>query len=116
MALRERVPVGAMSVEVRELTVAEVRDWLLAREVGAPVDPVYALALDDCSLEDIAAMCSTPAEQLAGAAPSDLEGLVAACRRINPHFFRVRAVLNSAALLNLSALQPPQSNATAPHS
>lgn len=112
MAIRETTKVGGLAVEVRELTVAEVRDWLLKREIGAPVDPVYALALDDCSLEDIAMMTDRSADELA-VEPSELADLVALCKRINPHFFRVRAALVSTARAAVEAARLAQSTAPA---
>ncbi len=84
-------------VTVRELTVAEVRAWLVEAEAGERVDPLHALAFDDFGLADIARMCDATADELEAFAPSDLSPLVEACRGLNPHFFKVRAALSGVA-------------------
>lgn len=82
-----------LPVTVRELTVAEVRSWLVEAESGAPVDPLRAMVFDDCSLDDMARMVDVAAAALEQFTNSELEPLRDACRALNPHFFRVRAAL-----------------------
>jgi hypothetical protein len=101
MAATRTVQVGALSVTVRELTFGEVRDWLVEAETGQAEDPLHALALEDCSLTDLARMSDFAAAELEGYAPSDLADLIAACKELNPHFFRVRAALSGVARLML---------------
>jgi hypothetical protein len=80
-------------VTVRELTVAEVRDWVAELEAGAKVDPLRSLVFGDCGLDDLARMCDVSAGSLERFGNSDLEPLRDACKALNPHFFRVRAAL-----------------------
>lgn len=91
------VDLPGRSVTVRELTVAEVRDWLVAVESGATFDVIQALSFDECGLDDIARMCDATAKELEVFAPSDLAPVMDACKALNPHFFRVRAALSGAA-------------------
>lgn len=100
-------------VTIRELTVAEVRAWLLETEAGAQVDPLHALAFDDFGLGDLARMCDATADDLEAFAPSDLAPLVEACRALNPHFFRVRAALTGAARVMLGEAAALTSTGTA---
>lgn len=108
--------VGTTAVTVRELTYTEVRDWLVETETGQAEDPLHALALEECSLSDLARMSSISVSELENNAPSDLADLLAACKALNPHFFRVRAALSGVARLMLkeaealSLTAPPASS------
>lgn len=94
--------VGSRSVTVRELLVSEVRDWMVEVESGVTVDPLHALARDDCSYSDLEHMSDISATALEAYAPSDLDELVAVCKALNPHFFRVRAALAGVARVMLT--------------
>ena len=108
MPATRSVQVGERTVIVKELTVGAVRDWLVEAESGSGEDPLHALALDDCSLADLARMSDIRAADLEGYAPSDMAELVAAAKALNPHFFRVREALISVsrALLKESIATP----------
>lgn len=82
-----------LAVKVRELTVAEVRDWFAERESGAPVDPLRAMMFDDCSIDDLAMMSDATAEQLEAFGETDLAVVRDKAKAINPYFFRVREAL-----------------------
>ena len=88
-------------VTVKELTVGEVRNWLLDAETGVEGDPLHALVLEECSFDDLARMSDIDARALEGYTPSELAPLVAAAKELNPHFFRVRAALAGVARLML---------------
>lgn len=95
------VTVGATVGIVHELLVSEVRDWLVEIENGPADDPVHALAFEECSLRDLAYMSSFSVLELEKKAPSDMTELLAACKELNPHFFRVRAALSGVARMML---------------
>ena len=88
-------------VTVKELTVGEVRNWLLDAETGVSDDPLHSLALEECSLADLARMCDVDARALEDYTPSQLAPLVAVAKELNPHFFRVRAALSGVARMML---------------
>jgi len=90
---------GERTVTVRELTVREVRDWMVELETRQEADAIGALALDECRLEDLARMSDISAADLEGYTPSEMEDLVVVCKALNPHFFKVRAALTSVARL-----------------
>ena len=80
-------------VTVRELTVAEVRDWATESAAAGHRDPVHAFALPDLGLDELARMTDSSAGELESFAPSELDELVAAAKSLNPHFFRLRSAL-----------------------
>ena len=97
-------------VTVRELTIAEVRSALITDE--AIGDWVQSLVFDGFGLGDLLALCDASAADLEKFTPSELAPLVAACRELNPFFFRVRAVLARSASEVLAAVE--QMSLTAP--
>ncbi len=80
-------------VVVRELTVAEVRDWINDSQTAGYRDPIQALALPDLGLDELARMTDRSAGELEAFAPSELQHLADAARELNPFFFRLRAAL-----------------------
>ena len=85
-------------VIVHELTVAEVRDWLVEYETGTlGTDAVHAMVWEDYGLDDLARMCNTTAAELEDYTPRQLEPLVIVCKELNPHFFRPRAAVAAVA-------------------
>ena len=111
MPATRQVQIGERTITVRELTFAEVRDWLVETEAGADQDPLHALALDDCGLADLTRMCDASAAEFESCTPSDIAPLVDAAKKLNPHFFRVRAALSGVARLMLSEAQQLASSA-----
>lgn len=87
------VELPGLSVIVKELTVAEVRAWVIEQEAGAKVDPLRSMIFDDCSLDDLARMSDVSADTLEAMTYSELLPLRDACKGLNPHFFKVRAAL-----------------------
>lgn len=96
---------GERSVTVRELTVGEVRDRLQVIECGSAVDAVSALALEECTLDDLAVMTDLGVGDFNAYGPSELKDVIAAAKKMNPLFFRARAALYGVAQLLGS---PPQ--------
>ncbi len=106
MGLKHTVTVGTLAVTVRELTVREVRDWAALAEQGlVPFDAIRHLALDECSIDDIILMSDATPEAMDALAPSEFGPLVEACRKLNPHFFRVRLAMAGAAAVMASQAQ-----------
>ncbi|MBP8788755.1 MAG: hypothetical protein KBE22_03210 [Candidatus Accumulibacter sp.] len=93
MAASEQIRLGEHTVTVKELSVADVRNWVAENEAGATVDPLRSLVFDDCSLDDLARMCDMPAEVMEKFGPLELAPLREKCKAFNPHFFKVREAL-----------------------
>lgn len=100
MPLTHAVQAGSLTVTVRELTVREVRDWAFRVEGGLiEFDPVAAFALTDASLQDVEFMTDKTIAELEVLSPSELAPVVEVCRKLNPHFFSLRAALSGTALV-----------------
>lgn len=76
-----------LSVVVRELTVSEVRAWLVELEAGEQGNPLHSMLFDGFSPADLARMCDIPIERLEACAPSELDRLAQAAKGLNPDFF-----------------------------
>ena len=105
MSATASVTVCGKEVTVRELTVSEVRNWVMSIETGTrKIDPAGDALFADVTMADIALMSDAGSEWLETFGPSDLEPLADACKKMNPHFFRVRAVVQAAQVAHIRAL------------
>lgn len=106
MPLSQTLQLGALRITGRELTIREVRDWALSVEQGLiEVDPIASMALEEASLQDLEFMTDKTVAEMEALAPSELADVVAMCRKLNPHFFRLRAAMSGAALVMRSEAQ-----------
>lgn len=93
-----RLSSGA-NAKVHELTVAEVRQWLEdishEGEKGQEdaIDVIASSLFRECSLPDLARMCSLSRDQLEQLTQSDVRALIAAAKELNPDFFDLRGRL-----------------------
>lgn len=113
MAATRSVMVGERPVTVRELTVAEVRNWVAELE-GRHLDPIRAMVFDDCSLDDLERMADMSAADMEAFAPGDLAELHAAAKALNPHFFKVREALASVSRAIQAGIDSSSSTALSP--
>lgn len=93
MRMTRTVELEGRSVHLRELTVAEVRQWLLdlkARQPAETIDEVHALLFEDIDLADLVRMSDITLEQLDELPPSAIDKLIAAAKTVNSHFFGLR--------------------------
>lgn len=88
-------------VEVRELTIGEIRSWLaelteqLERSfddeaVNEPVDLVGEHLLDDMTLDDLVRMTDLDHDGINELSQSALDQVAATARELNPRFFGMR--------------------------
>lgn len=82
---------------VRELTIAEVKNWLEGFQIGRECDLVNELAADGIALPDLAMMCDNTVAHFDSLTGRELQAVVDAAREVNPHFFRVLAAVKQAA-------------------
>lgn len=113
MRATRTVTLGERAVTVKELTVGDVRALMVAFEAGETVDPLHALALDECTLADLSSMSDISANDLEAFTPSELDALITVCKGLNPHFFKVRAALSGVARLMLKEAEALTSTAPA---
>lgn len=116
MPLSQAVAAGPLTVTVRELTVRETREWATKVEQGLiEVDPIAFCALEDASLQDVQIMTDKTLDELEALAPSELAEVVAVCRKLNPHFFRLRGGMTGAALMMQEEARRAVSSGPASH-
>ncbi len=96
-------------VEVRELTVGEVRAWVTETAASTWRDPIQATVWDDVGLDELARMTDATAEDLEPFTPGELQPVLDAARKLNPSFFRLRAALSWAARLKTPDESPTES-------
>lgn len=105
------VAVGDTTINVRELTFAEVRAWMVEAETSGSQDPLHALALEDCGIDDLARMSDASVITIEKFAPSEIAELIATAKKVNPHFFRMRAALFGVARMMLAEAEALASTA-----
>ncbi|MBA1444799.1 MAG: hypothetical protein M3H12_13815 [Chromatiales bacterium] len=85
--------IGGVSVTVKELTVADIRDRLraISNEPENPEDEdiLDAMLLKKITFSDLFAMTDLDQEGLDKLSGLQLEKLVAECERLNPLFFKM---------------------------
>lgn len=92
------IKVGERRVTVRELTVAEVRQWLGDAGARPQIDTVDAMLFEEISLPDLARMTSLDVESMGDWQPSQLREVIAAAKDLNKDFFAMRERIVSAFL------------------
>lgn len=80
--------IGALDVVCRELTVGQLRGMLLADIEG---DLVSDYLFEEARLVDLQVFTNLTREQLESLPPSELRGVVDACKEANPDFFGMLA-------------------------
>ena len=111
--------VGSRAVQVRELTVAEIRAWLKSAEDNqAEFEVVSRMLFDDCDFDTLALMTDLSVDDMADMLPSELREVVRECQKVNSHFFGM-ARRTGLLMEGLTAALPDSSgdsNETAPPS
>jgi len=82
------VNLPGLVVSVHELSVAEVRAWVMEIESGAHFDAFHAMLSDSFYLPDLARISDASLAQLEAFTPSELEPLISAARSLNSDLFR----------------------------
>lgn len=110
------VQIDGKSILLRELTVADIRNWLAALAVAddAPVDLADVLLFEDAGLRvgDFARLTNLSPEAIAALTPAALEQVLAKSREVNPRFFL--ALGRVLALGRMSIQQRPSPTSSAP--
>ncbi|OQR35916.1 hypothetical protein BWR15_06200 [Pseudomonas sp. T] len=91
MALSQTVRLGEVIVEVRELTVGEIRQMLKSMAESTDGDMVDYAVLEEIGLRELLLMTNLEPEVMEDLSPSQLRLVYEACREINKDFFALRA-------------------------
>lgn len=90
MRVIREIDLDGKAVQVKELTVGEIRAWL--KDSGmVSGDLVDATLFEEFSLPDLLRMTSLTTEAIAGLTPGDLRQVFAACEEVNKDFFAMRS-------------------------
>lgn len=79
---------GKVIGQVKELTVGEIRSWLLSKTVAG--DLVDSMLFDEISLSDIPVLTTLTDDELTGLAPSEIDSLLPQLKEVNARFFMMR--------------------------
>ena len=89
MRVIREIEVAGLKVQVRELTVGEIRAWL--KDAAAPGgDLVDAALFDDFGIPDLCRMTDLKAEDVDALQPSDMRKIAAVAQEVNADFFAMR--------------------------
>jgi len=89
-----KIEVAGITVTVREITVNEVRDWLVNAD-NEKNDIVGDSILDDISINEICRCSDLTAKQASRLKPSELIIIANGCKELNTSFFGLRARLKT---------------------
>ncbi len=82
-------------VNVRELTVGDIRNWLRDMQELKEFDLVDGALFqeDGASIDDLLRITDLDKAEIDKLPPNDLSKVIAKCKVVNPHFFRFRAAV-----------------------
>lgn len=101
MRKEDQLVIDGIAITVKELTVGEVRHWMMDLAEKENISDTKSLAdnaldqnlFDNIALSDIARMTSLSANQVEQFTPSELKAVVEKCKGLNPDFFALRRQL-----------------------
>jgi hypothetical protein len=90
------VEVSGQIIVAHEITVAEMRQWLVGMQTAASFNVLDATLFRDyeVSINDLVLMSSATRSFIEATTATELAKLVAAVKEVNPFFFQFRQVLN----------------------
>lgn len=89
MRVIREIDLDGRTVQVRELTVGEIRAWL--KDAAAPGgDLVDAALFDDFGIPDICRMTDLGASDIDVLTPADIRRVAAVAQEVNADFFAMR--------------------------
>jgi hypothetical protein len=111
MAMRVEKTITAMGrdVKVRELTVAEIRQWLAEAQTmgdGDSPDVLSMLLFDELSLDELQKFTDLTPDEISEAAPSVLYEVKEFVKEVNSHFFVLRTRLMAVGIKALGSEKP----------
>ncbi|MBI2278200.1 MAG: hypothetical protein HYU74_12670 [Dechloromonas sp.] len=89
MRVTRDITVGDLAIQVKELTLGEIRAWL-KESASSQGDVIDATLFEDFDTQDLLRMTSLAAADLDTLTPSELRELSKVCQEINADFFAMR--------------------------
>ena len=89
MRVIREIEVGGLKIQVKELTVGEIRAWL--KNAAAPGgDLIDAALFDDFGIPDICQMTDLGASDVDALTPADIRRVAVVAKEVNADFFAMR--------------------------
>lgn len=114
MALKQTLDFDGLRVEVRELTVGEIRQLLKTMADGSGGDLVDSMLLEEIGLAELQLMTNLEPEQLDDLTPGQLRKVYEACREVNKDFFDLRGRVEQVGRRILEKLSSSSNETQAP--
>jgi len=105
MRVIREIEVAGLRVQVRELTVGEIRAWLKDAQSGAG-DVLDVLLFEDIDLPALARMTDLDAAAIEAMTPGDLRRVIDAAREVNADFFAMRERVTGASKASPASSAP----------
>ncbi|MCU0839827.1 MAG: hypothetical protein MUE49_14075 [Rhodospirillales bacterium] len=106
MRVIREIEVAGRAVQVRELTVGEIRAWL--KDASAPGgDLIDAALFDEFSIPDLCRMTDLKVGEIDALLPSEIRTIAAVAQEVNADFFAMRGRLATLGRSVMSAPSPP---------
>lgn len=88
MRVIKEIEVGGRKVQVKELTVGEIRGWLAGK--AAVGDLVDSMLFEEVSISDLAVLTDLSAEEVDAMTPGEIARVIEVAREVNARFFAMR--------------------------
>ena len=91
MRVIREIEVAGLKIQVRELTLKEIRAWF--KSVSSPEngnDLVDATLFEEFSVSDLLVLTDLSMERIDGMTPTDVREVVAVAKEVNADFFAMR--------------------------
>jgi hypothetical protein len=92
MRVIREIEVAGLKIQVKELTVGEIRAWLKEAS-AAGGDLVDAALFEEFSVPDLCAMTDLKSADIDGLQPSEVRQVSAVAKEVNADFFAMRSRL-----------------------
>lgn len=110
MAIKRNLKINEKTVEVNELSVSQVRDWIKESASKRIDDPVDYLLFDDFVVSELTCFTNLNAAEIEELTPRELRLVVDAVKEVNPHFFELTTKLAAMGREYMKKLQSESGN------
>lgn len=94
MRVIREIEVAGIGIQIKELTVGEIRAWFKeTTAAGGGGDLVDATLFDEFSMADIKVLTNLRDDRIDGLTPAEVREIAAAAKEVNADFFAMRGRL-----------------------
>lgn len=91
MSITRKKEIGGKVIEIREATVADIRNWMKEASYAQEVDVADILLFDEFFLPDIYTFTSLDKESADELTPREIAEVINELKELNPGFFALQA-------------------------